>query len=143
MGGSFGEQVRAFPCEHPARTMVTELAFMAYYVRDVAAARRFYAEVVGLRPGAWFNEGWIEFDLGNATFALDGTGEELGIAPGSSSGAAFEVDDVHAMRERLAAAGVAVSEVYEFPPCRACFARDPEGNRFTIHQRRPSGDGER
>jgi catechol 2,3-dioxygenase-like lactoylglutathione lyase family enzyme len=117
--------------------MVRELSFIAYYVRDVARARRFYGEVLGLVPGDWFNDEWIEFDLGNATFALDGTGEELGIPPGSSAGAGFEVDDIEVMRGRLIAAGVEASEIYEFPPCRACFARDPEGNRFTIHQRRP------
>jgi catechol 2,3-dioxygenase-like lactoylglutathione lyase family enzyme len=118
--------------------MVKELAFVAYYVRDMPRARRFYGDVLGLRPGEWFNDDWVEFDLGNATFALDGTGEELGIMPGTSSGAAFEVDDVAAMRRRLIDAGAEVTEVYEFPPCRACFARDAEGNRFTIHQRKIS-----
>lgn len=117
--------------------MITELAFVAYYVRDVAQARRFYSEVLCLRHGEWFNEQWIEFDLGNGTFALDGTGEELGIQPGTSSGAAFETGDIHAMRRRLLDAGAKVTEVYEFPPCFACFARDPEGNRFTLHQRKP------
>jgi predicted enzyme related to lactoylglutathione lyase len=117
--------------------MVTDLAFVAYYVRDMTRARAFYGDVLGLRPGQWFNDDWIEFDLGNATFALDGTGEELGITPGTSSGAAFEVEDIAAMRLRLLDAGAEVTEIYEFPPCRACFARDTEGNRFTIHQRTP------
>lgn len=103
--------------------MITELSFVAYYVRDVPQARRFYGEVLGLRPGEWFNDDWIEFDLGNATFALDGTGEELGIPPGTSSGAAFEADDIHAVRQRLIDSGAEVTEVYE-------------GNRFTIHQRK-------
>jgi predicted enzyme related to lactoylglutathione lyase len=120
----------------PRLHMVKELSFVAYYVRDVPRARQFYGDVVGLRPGEWFNDDWIEFDLGNTAFALDGTGEELGITPGSSSGAAFEVDDIAAMRQRLADAGAKVSEVYEFPPCWACFANDPEGNRFAIHQRK-------
>jgi catechol 2,3-dioxygenase-like lactoylglutathione lyase family enzyme len=116
--------------------MVRELAFVVYYVRDMPRARRFYGDVLELRPGEWFNEDWVEFDLGNATFALDGTGEELGITPGTSSGAAFEVDDIAAMRQRLIDAEVEVTEVYEFPPCWTCFAADPEGNRFTIHQRK-------
>lgn len=116
--------------------MIKELAFVAYYVRDVPRAREFYGNVLGLRPGEWFNDDWIEFDLGNATFALDGTGEELGITPGTSAGVAFEVDDIHATRKRLAGAGASVSEVYEFPPCWACFSSDPEGNRFAIHQRK-------
>jgi predicted enzyme related to lactoylglutathione lyase len=93
---------------------------------------------MGLRPGDWFNDFWIEFDLGNATFALDGTGEELGITPGTSTGAAFEVDDIEAARARLLDASAEVSDVYEFPPCRACFAKDPEGNRFMLHQRKPA-----
>jgi predicted enzyme related to lactoylglutathione lyase len=118
--------------------VIKELSFVAYYVRDVPQARRFYGEVLGLRPGEWFNEQWIEFDLGNATFALDGTGEELGITPGTSVGAAFEVDDIQAMRRRLVEAGAQVTEVYEFPPCWACFANDPEGNRITLHQRKPA-----
>lgn len=116
--------------------MVKELSFVAYYVRDIAKAKRFYGEVLGLRSGEWFNEDWIEFDLGNTAFALDGTGEELGIPSGNSSGAAFEVDDIHAMRRRLIDAEAQVTEVYEFPPCWACFASDPEGNRFIIHQRK-------
>jgi catechol 2,3-dioxygenase-like lactoylglutathione lyase family enzyme len=116
--------------------MVGELAFIAYYVEDVDRARRFYSDVLGLRQGELSNESWVEFDLGNATFAIDGTGDELGIAPGSSSGAGFEVDDISAMRQRLLDAGVDVTDVYEFPPCRACFARDPDGNRFIVHQRK-------
>ncbi|HLI96283.1 MAG TPA: VOC family protein [Candidatus Baltobacteraceae bacterium] len=116
--------------------MINELAFVAYYVRDVPRARQFYGEVLGLRPGQWFNDLWIEFDLGNATFALDGTAEELGITPGTSMGAAFEVDDVESVRQRIIDAGAEVSEIHEFPPCWACFARDPEGNRFVIHKRK-------
>lgn len=116
--------------------MIKDLSFIAYYVRDVPRARQFYGEVLGLAAGQWFNDDWIEFDLGNTTFALDGTGEELGIAPGTSSGAAFEVDDIDAMRQRLVDAGVRVTDVYAFPPCRQCFAQDPEGNRFALHQLR-------
>lgn len=114
--------------------MVRGLAFVAYYVRDMSRARRFYGETLGLRPGEWFDDDWIEYDLGNATFALDGSGEALGIEPGSSSGAAFEVDDVAAARARLIEAGTRVTEIHEFPPCWTCFARDLEGNRFVIHQ---------
>lgn len=116
--------------------MIEELAFVAYYVRDMPRARRFYVEILGLRPGELFNDDWVEFDVGNGTFALDGSGEALGIMPGSSSGAAFEVDDVGAVRGRLIEAGAEVTEIHEFPPCLACFVRDPDGNHFTIHQRK-------
>jgi len=119
--------------------MIKELAFIAYYVHDMPRARRFYGDILGLSPGEWFNEEWIEFDLGSATFALDAAGAALGIAPGTSSGAAFEVDDIQHMRAVLLEAGTTVSDVYEFPPCWTCFARDPEGNRFALHQRKASG----
>jgi len=116
--------------------MVKDIAFFAYSVRDVPRARAFYAETLGLRPGQSFGDHWVEFDVGNATFGV-GNGEPLGFEPGASTGAAFEVDDMQAMRDRLLAAGVEVSEIYEFPACSSCFARDPEGNRFALHQRRP------
>ncbi len=116
--------------------MIKELSFVAYYVRDVPRARQFYGEVLGLPAGQWFNDNWIEFDLGNTTFALDGTGEELCITPGTSPGAAFEVDDIDAMPQRLVDAGARVTDVYDFPPCRQCFAQDREGNRFALHQLR-------
>ena len=89
--------------------VVTELAFVAYYVRDVAAAVAFYRDVVGLTPG---------------------------IEPGTSSGAAFEVDNIEAARQKLLTGGIETSEVYEFPPCHAFFASDPEGNRFMVHRRK-------
>jgi len=120
--------------------MVKEIAFFAYSVRDVPRARAFYTETLGLTPGEAFGDHWVEFDVGNATFGI-GNGESLGFQPGSSTGAAFEVDDLPAMREKLLASGVEVSDVFEFPGCVTCFAGDPEGNRFALHQRRtpPSG----
>jgi extradiol dioxygenase family protein len=115
--------------------MIKEIAFFAYSVRDVPRARAFYGETLGLREGESFGDHWVEYDLGNATFGI-GNGESLGFEPGASTGAVFEVDDMNAVRERLRASGVEVGEVGEFPACIACFARDPEGNRFGLHQRR-------
>lgn len=115
--------------------MVKEIAFFAYSVRDVPRARSFYAETLGLRPGESFGDHWIEFDVGNATFGI-GNGEGLGFEPGASTGAVFECDDLHEMRERLMGTGVEVGEVHEFPACITFFARDPDGNRFALHQRR-------
>ncbi len=115
--------------------MVKDMAFIAYSVRDVPRAREFYRDVLGLTPGDSFGDHWVEFDVGNTTFGV-GNGESLGFQPGASTGAAFEVDDLYSMRERLKNAGVEVSDVQEFPACLACFTRDPEGNRFAIHQRR-------
>jgi extradiol dioxygenase family protein len=121
--------------------MIKDIAFFAYSVRDVSRARDFYGETLGLKEGASFGDHWVEFDVGNTTFGI-GNGEGLGFEPGASTGAAFEVDDLRGMRERLEASGVEVGEVHEFPGCVTCFARDPEGNRFALHQRRTPAPGD-
>jgi predicted enzyme related to lactoylglutathione lyase len=114
--------------------MIQDIAFIAYAVNDVPKSVAFYRDVVGLTPGKAFNEGYVEFDVGSTAFAVDS--EPAGYAPGTCSGVAFEVDDVNAVRERLAAHGAVVSDVYEFPVCWICFAQDPDGNRFAIHRRK-------
>jgi extradiol dioxygenase family protein len=114
--------------------MVKEIAFFAYSVRDVAKARAFYRDVLGLKEGDSFGDHWIEFDVGGTAFGI-GNGEGLGLVPGKSSGASFEVYDIVSMRQRLLDAGVEAGEVHEFPACRAVFASDPEGNKFALHQR--------
>ncbi|HEX3368371.1 MAG TPA: VOC family protein [Candidatus Cybelea sp.] len=116
--------------------MVKEIAFIAYSVRDVPRARDFYRDVLGLQVGETFGDHWVEFNVGNATFGI-GNGEGLGFVPGASNGAAFEVDEIDALRSRLKSAGLEVSELHEFPGCTTCFASDPDGNRFALHQRKP------
>ena len=61
--------------------MIKEMAFVAYSVRDVPAARAFYRDTMGLTPGDSFGDHWAEFELGNVTFGI-GNGEPLGIIPG-------------------------------------------------------------
>jgi predicted enzyme related to lactoylglutathione lyase len=114
--------------------MVKDVAFIAYAVRDVPKAAAFYRDVLGLKPGETFNEDFVEFDVGSTAFALDA--QPPGYAPGTCNGMNFEVDDVAAMRRRLVENTVEVTDVYEFPTCSICFAKDPDGNGFALHQRR-------
>jgi predicted enzyme related to lactoylglutathione lyase len=113
-----------------------KLAFVAYAVSDMDRARRFYTDVIGLTPGDSFGERFGEFDLGNATFAIDA--DPPGIVPGTCSGISFEVADVVGARARLAQRGVDITDVMESPVCRFAFATDPDGNSFQIHQRKPA-----
>lgn len=115
--------------------MVKDLAFVAYSVRDVPKAIAFYRDVVGLQPGHSFGDHWAEFNIGSTAFGI-GNGESLGFEPGKSTGASFEVDDIAAMHEKFVKRGVKVSELHDFPVCRACFVTDPEGNVFALHQRK-------
>jgi catechol 2,3-dioxygenase-like lactoylglutathione lyase family enzyme len=94
------------------------MAFVAYSVRDVPKAIAFYRDVIGLTPGETFGDHWAEFNVGGIAFGI-GNGEPLGITPGSSFAATFEVDDVAAERERLVKAGVTVTDVHEAPAAGA------------------------
>lgn len=116
---------------------VKSIAFTAYAVRDVPRAVAFYRDVVGLGPGDAFSDQFVEFNIGPSTFAVDG--DPPGYEPGTGSGVNFEVDDVDAARARLVEHGASVTDVYDFPVCRVCFAEDPDGNRFALHQRKDSG----
>lgn len=115
--------------------MIKDFAFVAYSVNDVPRSVAFYRDVIGLKPGNAFGDQWAEFDIGTSAFGV-GRGETIGIQPGTQFSAAFEVDDVAAMREKLAAQGVAVTDVNESPVCWTCFVTDPDGNRFALHQRK-------
>lgn len=114
--------------------MVKNMAFVAYSVADVARSLAFYRDTIGLTVAQNFGDKWVEFDVGGTTFGI-GNGSPIGAAPGSSQlTAAFEVDDVVAMRTRLKEHGVAVTDLHEGPSCTSCFVTDPDGNRFAIHQ---------
>lgn len=112
--------------------MIKDIAFVAYAVRDVPKAVAFYRDVVGLEPGKAFNEGYVEFNVGSGAFAVDG--DPPGYEPGTCSGVNFEVDEIAAARQRLVDHGATVTQVYEFPSCSVCFAKDPDGNGFALHQ---------
>lgn len=115
--------------------MIKDFAFIAYSVRDVPGAAAFYRDIVGLEPGENFGDHWVEFNVGTSAFGI-GNGEPLGFEPGKSTGASFEVDDIDAMHAKFAERGVKVTEIHDFPNCRACFVTDPEGNRFALHKRK-------
>jgi predicted enzyme related to lactoylglutathione lyase len=115
--------------------MIKDMAFIAYSVRDIPRAVAFYRDVIGLEPGDIFSDHWAEFNVGSTAFGV-GNGEPLGFVPGTSMGAAFEVDDIAALRDRLIAHNAPVSDLHEFPNCSAVFVTDPEGNRFALHQRK-------
>ena len=114
--------------------MVREIGFVVYTVSDLEKAKAFYRDVVGLGEPKDLHEAWSEFDVGGTTFCVVTGGEQLGMPAGSSFGVAFEVDDIHAESKRLKQKGVEINEPFETRFCHASFAKDPDGNRFAIHQ---------
>ena len=55
-------------------------------------------------------------------------------APGSVQGLQLVVADMHQARSHLAARGVEVSEVQEFPWGSFVWFSDPDGNRWAVQQ---------
>lgn len=116
--------------------MIKGMAFVVYPASDVERAVAFYRDTIGLTPADSFGDAWVEFDVGGSTFEVVGNAQSIGLEPGTQFSAAFEVDDVATVRSSLAAKGVTVTDVMEFPACFSAFVTDPDGNRFALHQRK-------
>lgn len=117
--------------------MVKHIAFTMYPVTDMARARRFYEETLGLRltrrEVREFE--WVEYDLDGGTLAL--TDLKEGSAPSAEAGGsiAFEVQNVDEMVEQLRAKGARIKlEPLSTPVCRLAVILDSEGNAVTLHQ---------
>jgi catechol 2,3-dioxygenase-like lactoylglutathione lyase family enzyme len=122
----------------------------ALVVSDPERSRRFYGEALGMqeipRPtkftfeGAWFKAGGEEIHListhdttQEASWKPAGPGAQVGLA----MHIAFEVDDLAAARDRLAASGV---EEFAGPMPRGdgvvqLYVRDPDGHLIELFER--------
>jgi len=121
---------------------VIELAFTCYPVKDMARARKFYEEVLGLKPAMTVGEPggmqWTEYELGNGTLAL-GAGPEDWTPRADGCSVGLEVEDFDAAIAHLRSAGVTFRmEPIATPVCRMAFVLDPEGNTVCIHKRNGS-----
>ena len=115
--------------------MITSLAFTVYPVKDIAKAKAFYESVLGLKLTHDFRGEWLEYDLGDSTFAI--TSIDMQHTPGAKGAVvAFEVSDLEAFMKRLKELGVTfVLDVMETPVCRMAVIADPDGNHLIIHKR--------
>jgi catechol 2,3-dioxygenase-like lactoylglutathione lyase family enzyme len=78
--------------------------------QDLARARRFYAEKLGLEP-VEERQGGLRYECGGVAFALF---ESAGAPSGAHTQMGWEVDDIDATVAELRARGV-VFEEYDFP----------------------------
>ena len=110
---------------------VKHIAFTSYPVKDMARARKFYEEALGLAVGKDIEGQWIEYYLDNGCFAITTYFE------GNGSGIAFEVDDVDAAHEKLLAAGGKTKvAAFDTPVCRMVVLFDPDGNKLMLHKKK-------
>ncbi|MGH8223742.1 MAG: VOC family protein [Woeseiaceae bacterium] len=118
--------------------MFRKVAFTMYPIKDVARARAFYEETLGLEPGMGGGQGemyWIEYDLpdGGCLALTNTTGEDPSAEAGGT--VALEVEDLSRLMEDLKSKGVRfTSEVIRGPKCRMAVCLDSEGNSILLHQ---------
>ncbi|GAC1305531.1 MAG: VOC family protein [Vulcanimicrobiaceae bacterium] len=114
---------------------VSGIAFTMYPVSDLARAKAFYRDALGLRAGAVETDYWLEFEIAGGTFGI-GSFEQVG-TPGTAQSLALEVPDLAALRATLAARGVDVAAPHELEWCSIAVVRDPDGNQIWLHQSKP------
>ena len=112
---------------------IERVDFVTVPTRDLARARRFYGEVLGLPASAGTPD---EFETPNVTLGLwRPEAEGVPFAP-NTAGIALRVPDVEQARERLVAAGVEfLGETVETGVCHMGFFHDPDGNVLILHRR--------
>jgi len=117
--------------------MITnEVAFTAIAVSDKERARKFYQEVLELKPATTAMDGaWVEYELGATTI---GVGCHPAWQPSrEGTTVAFEVPNIDDAIKKLKERGVTFdSEKYESPVCFMAQFRDPDGNKLLVHQRK-------
>ena len=115
---------------------IIEIAFSCYAVTDIARARKFYEDVLGLKPTTVIEGKWVEYEFGPYALAI-------GCAPGmfkpspDGCSVAFEVEDFEEAIAHLRANNVKFRiEPMPTPVCHMAFIFDTEGNLVGIHQRK-------
>jgi predicted enzyme related to lactoylglutathione lyase len=117
-----------------------KVAFTMYPISDVARARKFYEETLGLKRGSMSNQGdthWIEYDLPQGgCLALTNFMDEPSSAAGGTI--ALEVEDIEKLMADLKAKGVTFKgDIIHSPVCRMAVCLDSEGNSILLHQLKP------
>jgi len=114
---------------------VEHVDFLSFLTQDIARAKEFYSEVLGLELETE-GDSDMEFRVGQVTLdVFDPSSIGQPFAP-SRAGLALRVADVDAARGELEAKGVVFDgETIETSVCRQAWFKDPDGNALMLHRR--------
>jgi len=121
---------------------VERVDFVSFFTQDIARAKRFYTEVLGLEIESE-GEHDLELTCGQVTLdVFDPSSIGQPFAP-SPAGPSLRVPDVQAARAELESKGVQFDgETIETGVCHMASFKDPDGNALMIHRRyAPFEDG--
>lgn len=115
-----------------------KLELVAVPVSDVDRAKAFYVEQVGFVAD---HDHTVSEQIRFVQLTPPGSACSIAIGrgvtdaqPGSVQGLQLVVADADAAHDELAARGVEVSDVQDFPWGRFVFFADPDGNRWAVQQ---------
>jgi catechol 2,3-dioxygenase-like lactoylglutathione lyase family enzyme len=115
-----------------------KLEMVAVPVSDVDRAKAFYVETIGFNPD---HDHKVGDDLRFVQLTPPGSGCSIAIGkgltgakPGSVEGLQLVVADIEAAKAELAARGLDVGDIQDFPWGRFVFFADPDGNRWAVQQ---------
>jgi catechol 2,3-dioxygenase-like lactoylglutathione lyase family enzyme len=120
---------------------IRSVDYTVIFVRDMAAMRRFYEDVLGFPLSRELSAGWLEYQIGGNTLALARPSRTAADAPVPKGTAALQLAfkvapaEVDQCADELAQKGVALVS----PPTnhafghRTLFFRDPDGNLLEIY----------
>jgi catechol 2,3-dioxygenase-like lactoylglutathione lyase family enzyme len=114
---------------------VERVDFVSFLTQDIARAKQFYAETLGLELESE-GESDMEFRAGQVTLDIfDPSSIDQPFAP-SPAGLALRVPDVAAARAELEAKGVVFDgETITTSVCKQAWFKDPDGNALMLHRR--------
>jgi catechol 2,3-dioxygenase-like lactoylglutathione lyase family enzyme len=119
---------------------IRAIDYTVIFVRDMAAMRRFYEDVLGFPLIRQLSPGWIEYRVGSNTLALARPSRTAADAPTPAGSASLQlafkvsVPEVDQCADDLVRRGVALLS----PPTdqrfghRTLFFRDPDGNLLEV-----------
>jgi len=119
---------------------IRAIDYTVIFVRDMAAMRRFYQDILGFPLRRELSPGWIEYRVGDHTLALARPRLTAADAPTPSGSAALQLAfkvsalEVDQCADELVRQGVEVLD----PPTdqafghRTLFFRDPDGNLLEV-----------
>ena len=114
---------------------VEHVDFVSVLTQDLARAKHFYADVLGLEIETE-GESDMEFRLGQVTLdVFDPSSIGQPFAP-SPAGIALRVPDVETVRGELEAKGVVFDgDTITTGVCKQAWFKDPDGNALMLHRR--------
>ena len=114
--------------------MIESIAFTVYPVKDMARSQKFYEQVLGLKMTHNWSDQWVEYDVGDTTFAIT-VADDAHQAGAKGASIAFEVADFDKASALLKERG-ARFETHDGSVCLSAVLHDPDGNEVIIHKRK-------